>query len=262
MPIPKTIALVPVVASALGTGGQRYLADGTLRAEALAKRARCRSGEDACPAGHMEPLGSGREPTAPLDVYTYPERPTAQEFWTKHVHFSGNGTPAVFRGWASHHHAALTWLDDAYLNSTYGNVRLKVEPAREERVSDHCARRNRQGRWVDSRGEPPIYTVPCPEDLDLWAANDEEISMSEFLSRYKTEDIYAITQMHTEMTREVLVPSFAQCGHRRREGFDTHAHSASRVPRSTRHQYFQICMIVSFQMFMSRNIVNVIAEVR
>jgi len=42
MPIPKTIALVPVVASALGTGGQRYLADGTLRAEALAKRARCR----------------------------------------------------------------------------------------------------------------------------------------------------------------------------------------------------------------------------
>lgn len=204
MPMSRAVALVPVAVTALGTGGQRYIADGTPRSEALAKRARCRKGEDDCPLGHMEPLGFGREPTAPLIEYTYPERPTAHEFWTKHVHFSGNGTPAVFRGWASHHHAAYNWQDDSYLNSTYGNVRLKVEPAREERVSDHCARKNRQGKWVDSRGEPPIYKVPCPEDLNLWAENDEEISMQELTKQMTNKNMSGLNVKSSSKLKQSL----------------------------------------------------------
>ena len=115
-----------------------------------------------------------------------------------------SGRPAVFRGLAEAHPAFKKWSDDVRLAKMFGNLDVKVEPQQEERISDHCARREvdpesgHHGIWVDSRGQQPLHTVPCPPNVTLGVLNGRVTSFSKFLATYRQKSSgYVITQLPT-----------------------------------------------------------------
>jgi hypothetical protein len=142
--------------------------------------------------------------------------PSAREFWTKHV---GGSKPAFFPGLGRTHPAFTRWRSDEALARAFGEFQVQVEPAVEQRLSEHCARQVQDeatGRleWVDSRSVRPPHRVPCPASLDVFAENDVQMPLAEFLGRGRSERLYMITQAPRAMNQDVLVPSFAQCGWR------------------------------------------------
>jgi hypothetical protein len=93
--------------------------------------------------------------------------PSAREFWTKHV---GGSKPAFFPGLGRTHPAFTRWRSDEALARAFGEFQVQVEPAVEQRLSEHCARQVQDeatGRleWVDSRSVRPPHL--CPAQL-LW----------------------------------------------------------------------------------------------
>ena len=78
---------------------------------------------DSVPRGHMEPLGSHREPENSLIVDELENVPSAKEFWTKYVKHS---RAAVLRGAAKHSLAFTHWTEE-YLKRHFGDLEVRVE---------------------------------------------------------------------------------------------------------------------------------------
>ena len=87
-------------------------------------------------------------------------------FWEEHV---SRGVPLVFRQGIGESPALLSWTDD-YLGENYGNLDVLIELKEENR--SHSARR---------------------------------MTIMEFLSRYKEEDIYIVTVLPDPMRRDIQV---------------------------------------------------------
>lgn len=94
-------------------------------------------------------------------------------FWEDHV---SKGIPLVFRQGIGESPALLTWTDD-YLRENYGDLDVLIELKEENR--SHSARR---------------------------------MTIMEFLSRYKEEDIYIVTVLPDPMRRDIQVPPCLLCG--------------------------------------------------
>ena len=124
-----------------------------------------KSDDDNNPAGHMKPLGWQRPPEGP--VTEYDGILSTQEYWDKHVK---SRTPCVFRGAIKLSPALTNWNNDSYLNEKYGELDVLVELKKENRTFS-------TGR----------------------------LRYSEFLSRYKKDDLYVVTMLPRAMMHEVQV---------------------------------------------------------
>lgn len=99
-------------------------------------------------------------------VKEYFEVLRADLFWEEHV---SKGVPLVFRQGIGESPALSTWTDD-YLRENYGDLDVLIELKEENR--SHSARR---------------------------------MTIMEFLSRYKEEDIYIVTVLPDPMRRDIQV---------------------------------------------------------
>lgn len=99
-------------------------------------------------------------------VQEYFEVLRGDTFWEEHV---SKGIPLVFRQGIAESPALLTWTDD-YLRENYGDLDVLIELKEENR--SHSARR---------------------------------MTIMEFLSRYKEEDIYIVTVLPDPMRRDIQV---------------------------------------------------------
>ncbi len=72
------------------------------------------------PKGHLQPLGSHREPDTIEERY---DIPSPLEFWSNYVKIS---KPVVFRGAAKHSKAYRLW-NDKYLKEMYGDLEVRLE---------------------------------------------------------------------------------------------------------------------------------------
>ena len=115
--------------------------------------------------GHLQPLGHQRSPSGAVKEYTEAVRP--EEFWEKHVNLS---VPLVLRQGIGKSPALNTWINDDYLRDSYGELDVLIELKEEDRA--HSTRR---------------------------------MNISEFLSRYKHEDIYAVSLLADPMRKEIQV---------------------------------------------------------
>ena len=202
------------------TGGSKYTADGQTWSDVYAKQRECADSENSNrPAvclkrGHAQPLGKHKDPE-PIDTYTVDNLPSPKTFWERHATFNSGEKgfrPAYFPGLAKTHPAFEKWANDSILSNNYGHYDVKTEPKQEERLSDHCARPDGRGGWMDSRGIRPDWVVPCPKDVK--DHRDGRTKLATFMKRFMKEDIYSITQLPDGMSNDVLVPPFIQCGGR------------------------------------------------
>jgi len=99
-------------------------------------------------------------------VQEYFEVLRGDTFWEEHV---SRGVPLVFRQGIGESPALLSWTDD-YLGENYGDLDVLIELKEENR--SHSARR---------------------------------MTIMEFLSRYKEEDIYIVTVLPDPMRRDIQV---------------------------------------------------------
>lgn len=99
-------------------------------------------------------------------VQEYFEVLRGDTFWGEHV---SRGVPLVFRQGIGESPALLSWTDD-YLGENYGDLDVLIELKEENR--SHSARR---------------------------------MTIMEFLSRYKEEDIYIVTVLPDPMRRDIQV---------------------------------------------------------
>ena len=123
------------------------------------------SEDENFPTGHLQPLGYQRAPDGPVKEYTEVLWP--EDFWKKHVRWS---VPLVFRQGIGKSPALSTWISDDYLKEKYGDLDVLIELKEEDR--SHSTQR---------------------------------MNLSEFLSRYKQEDIYAVTVLPDPMRKEIQV---------------------------------------------------------
>jgi hypothetical protein len=79
------------------------------------------------PVGHLQPLGSHRQPDNNLFDETN-EWPSPEEFWNKYVKPS---RPLILRGAAKYSKAFTEWTDE-YLSSKYGDLELRLEGKKEK----------------------------------------------------------------------------------------------------------------------------------
>lgn len=122
--------------------------------------------------GHLQPLGHQCSPSGAVKEFTEAVRP--EEFWEKHVNLS---VPLVLRQGIGKSPALNTWINDDYLRDSYGELDVLIELKEEDRA--HSTRR---------------------------------MNISEFLSRYKHEDIYAVSLLPDPMRKEIQVPHCLLCG--------------------------------------------------
>jgi len=131
------------------------------------------------PAGHLQPLGSHRPASEPLDILDKPVHP--KEFWTKYI--KGH-RPCLFRGVDKDSIGYEKWTPE-YIEKNFGSVDLKIEPKKE------------------SRGDSSVLNY-LPKRL----------SIKEFMKRRIKDNIYAVTIIPQVMAWDVNVPSSMLCGSR------------------------------------------------
>ncbi|XP_065842446.1 uncharacterized protein [Oscarella lobularis] len=134
-------------------------------------------GASADLTGHLQPLGAHREPDVPIDEATTPVDP--KTFWNDYVR---TGTPLIFRSAATHSPAFTKWTDD-YIASRYGDVEIRLETKAEV-------------DWHTPRG-------------DVGIGRD---TLKHFISRYHSDNVYAITELPDSMYHEVDVLPCMSCG--------------------------------------------------
>lgn len=79
------------------------------------------------PRGHLQPLGSHRDPDNTL-IDELHEIPSAKVFWEKYVKPS---RAVVLRGAAKNSPAFTTWTDE-YLTKHYGDLEVRLEKKKEK----------------------------------------------------------------------------------------------------------------------------------
>lgn len=83
--------------------------------------------DEAFPKGHLQPLGSHRDPDNTL-IDELNEIPTAKAFWEKYVKPS---KAVVLRGAAKHSPAFSKWTDE-YLKEKFGQLDVRLEKKKEK----------------------------------------------------------------------------------------------------------------------------------
>lgn len=83
--------------------------------------------EGAFPKGHLQPLGSHRDPENDL-IDELHEIPSAKDFWEKYVKTS---KAVVLRGAAKHSPAFSKWTDE-YLKENFGDFEVRLEKKKEK----------------------------------------------------------------------------------------------------------------------------------
>ena len=116
-------------------------------------------------AGHMKPLGWQCPPQGPVKEYDHVL--STKDYWENHVK---SRTPCVFRQVMQNSTAIENWKDDNYLREKYGELDVLVELKRENRTFS-------TGR----------------------------MRYSEFLDKYKTDDLYVVTMLPKAMMHEIQV---------------------------------------------------------
>jgi len=131
------------------------------------------------PPGHLQPLGSHRPATEPMDILEKPIHP--KEFWSKYIR---GHRPCLFRGVDKDSTGFKKWTPE-YIAENFGNVDLKIEPKKE------------------SRGDSSVLNF-LPKRL----------SVKEFMKRRIKDNVYAVTIIPQSMAWDVNVPSSVLCGSR------------------------------------------------
>ena len=132
------------------------------------------------PRGHLQPLGSHREPEA-VPEFTRDNYPTPEEFWNNFVKPS---KPAVFRGGAKDWLGFTKWTDE-YLVKNYGDSELRLEGRKEK------------------YGRTPYGVLGVGRD-----------TMENFVKHYHDPDHkgYVVTELPVKMYHEAGVLPFMTCG--------------------------------------------------
>ena len=132
------------------------------------------------PRGHLQPLGSHREPEA-VPEFTRDNYPTPEEFWNNFVKPS---KPAVFRGGAKDWLGFTKWTDE-YLVTNYGDSELRLEGRKEK------------------YGRTPYGVLGLGRD-----------TMENFVKHYHDPDHkgYVVTELPVKMYHEAGVLPFMTCG--------------------------------------------------
>ncbi|KAL5254180.1 hypothetical protein ACHWQZ_G013822 [Mnemiopsis leidyi] len=126
------------------------------------------------PPGHLHPFGYHKQPLEQMDVI--PNAISADEFDKIYIQPEGH-RPGIFRGLQKQSKATLYW-DDKYLKENFGEYKVLTEIKHELRQEF--------GKRLNT--------------------------LSKFLEEYNTTNQYVVTVLPDEMRREVLMPSFLQCG--------------------------------------------------
>ena len=128
--------------------------------------------------GHMQPLGTHRDPEGHVDIFEADQLPSAAEFFNKYVKPK---RPVLFRNAAKASPAFTKWSDE-YLLENFGNLQVKLESKLEKKVV-------------------PIGDVGLGRD-----------TISHFLNTYKSRDVYIVSQLPDPMAKDVKVPPCLTCG--------------------------------------------------
>ena len=136
--------------------------------------------DQSLPIGHLQPLGSHRDPEA-VPEFSRDNYPTPEEFWKKFVKPS---KPAVFRGGAKDWVGLTKWTDD-YLVKNYGDSELRLEGRKEK------------------YGRTPYGVLGVGRD-----------TMENFVKHYHDPDHkgYIVTELPVAMYHEAGVLPFMTCG--------------------------------------------------
>jgi hypothetical protein len=126
--------------------------------------------------GHMKPLGEHKPMLKKIEVLDYV--PSTQEFVD--VHSKGRGFPFVMRGAAKTMPAWSKWTDAGLLANFKDATLDMVEKAKKETRE---------------------------------AGEEEDVPMHDFLRRYNTSDIYAVSAVPPKMKRDVELLDFFDCNY-------------------------------------------------
>jgi hypothetical protein len=130
--------------------------------------------KESIPTGHLRPLGWQIRSDGPLTEESSTIRP--EEFWDLYVI---KKKPTVMRGLVFGADAIDNW-SDSYLNRKYGHLKIKV-----------TERKQRYSRTEE---------------------NKTEIKFSDFLKRYRSDDLYMKTIVPADILNELPVPQLINCG--------------------------------------------------
>ncbi|XP_035668201.1 bifunctional peptidase and arginyl-hydroxylase JMJD5-like isoform X1 [Branchiostoma floridae] len=129
-------------------------------------------GSSVTPHGHLQPIGNQVPPVGMVEVLQ--DVPHPRDFYHKYVK---PGKPVVFKDAAKETAAFKLWTDE-YLSAQYGDLEVEVEEGKKE---------NRT--W-------PAYSMP----------------FREFLSTYKSKDIYLVESIEPELRGEFMLLKNLLCG--------------------------------------------------
>ncbi|KAL5258769.1 hypothetical protein ACHWQZ_G009281 [Mnemiopsis leidyi] len=130
------------------------------------------------PPGHGKPLGEHNELKTPAAEEDYTEL-TSQYFYERYVR---TRTPVILRGLAKTFPAFDLWTDQ-YLVDNFGDLEVRLE----------------------AKTEKQSYT-PVGE------AGLGRASISEFFRRYKTDNMYCVSEVPGPMYKDLQLPAIMNCG--------------------------------------------------
>lgn len=139
------------------------------------------------PRGHLQPLGSWKDPLPSEDLVYRKPYPHPREFWKKHM---DGYLPAVLKG-AQEGWPAMGWTKEV-LTERFGWVEAKLEPK------------------LEARGNDTAY-----RDLDT-ASPRHRLNISEYLRVEAGRNMYVVSVIPQDMAWEVAHPSVLLCGSRRK----------------------------------------------
>ena len=152
------------------------------------------------PKGHLMPVGSREFESlwdGEIDVLDEDEL-TPHKFWTEYF----PRKPFLLRGAGKRHPAFKKWKRDEYIRSRFGGHKVKIEKKNEDRLTDYCGLRKFGG------------VIECPRDVEPYT--ETFINISRFMKNYRDTSFnhYVITQMPSDMSRDVGVVQGWNCGAR------------------------------------------------
>lgn len=138
------------------------------------------------PRGHLQRLGSWKDPLPSDDLIYHRPFPHPRDFWTKHM---DNYLPALLKG-AQAGWPCMNWTREV-LTEKFGWVDAKLEPK------------------VEGRQNQTAYS-----DLEAMSRN-HRLNISEYLRLEKDRNVYVVSVIPQVMAWEVAHPASLLCGSRR-----------------------------------------------
>jgi len=182
------------------------------------------------PVGHLQKLGSHRPPKAngirEVDYALNPEDPaplTPRDFWQNHVipH-----VPVILRNVEKNSRAYKYWGDSSgpngnYFMKNFGDVGLKLEPRKEDRgnnkayedMESFLREKSTKSSSSDDSDNNDSSIEEGEDDRD--EAANHRTQISDFLTRGKGREAFAVSILPQKMAWDCGIPSALLCGSRR-----------------------------------------------